>query len=154
MNTINKKLEKHEERIDIKRRMEGGSVGFTYCSKSRKHKTPWWNERVKEATHLKVKRFRIWMRSRVPESRRLYIQAKNSYNRIKKPEKSKAWGKICDDLENDLQENKKLTDHVANSYRTGTSEKVYNIKDPLPMRFLQYQQILITIEKKMFQKPA
>lgn len=105
------------------------STGFKYSTTTRKKKTPWWTEEVKKAVKEKTGAFRRWMKERTPETREVYEAKRNSANRVKTETKQLKWKQLCDDLEKDLQGNKKLIYQLAKSYRKGRSEKADNIKD-------------------------
>jgi len=105
------------------------SIGYSYSSNSKRRKTPWWNDEVKTAVRTKTHEFREWMRNRTAEQRRKYEQSRNQSNNIKRKAKAEAWERLCADLENDLQGNRKLIFHLAKAYRKGNHDKCLNIKD-------------------------
>ena len=70
------------------------------------------------------------MKKRTRDSRKEYEKKRNECNSIKREAKTSSWYRICEDLEKDLEGNKKLIFHLANAYRKGTTEKALNIKDP------------------------
>ncbi len=82
---------------------------------SKRKQTIWWNEEVKDAVKVKNRLFRIWMKERTPETRASYIAARNYSERIKRLSKKTSWNKVCQDLEADVRDTKKLIYNIANS---------------------------------------
>ena len=72
--------------------------------------------------------FVIWMKERTPETRASYIAARNDSERIKRLSKKICWVNVCQDLEADVRDTKKLIYNIANSYRKGKTERPYSIK--------------------------
>ena len=75
---------------------------------SKRKQTIWWNEEVKYAVNVKNRLFRVWMKERTPETRAPYIAARNDSERIKRLSKNASWNKVCQDLEEDVRDTKKI----------------------------------------------
>ena len=56
-------------------------VGFKWTSVSRKKQTAWWNEELKSKVKYKHICFRLWMKSRAPESRETFTTARREVHR-------------------------------------------------------------------------
>ena len=69
------------------------------------------------------------MGSRTAENRKNYKTKRNQANAAKRNAKQEKWKQICDDLEENLQGNKKLLFQMTQNYRKGKTEKVYDIRD-------------------------
>ena len=95
----------------------------------KKKMTPWWNDEVREAVKKKMKSFRIWMKTRTPQSRQEYVLARSEAERVKRLSKQQCWIKIGEDLATDHQGNRKLLYSLAKSYRKKTAEGTFAIKD-------------------------
>ena len=107
------------------------TVGFIWKTMSKRKQTIWWNEEVKDAVKVKNRLFRIWMKERTPETRASYIAARNDTidsERINRLSKKTSWNKLCQDIEADVRDPKKLIYNIANSYRKGKTETWYSIK--------------------------
>ena len=76
-----------------------------------------------------MKKFRKWMKTRNHQDRVAYIEARRETEKIKISEKSKAWKKIGDELNRDLQGTRKLLYNIARNYRTVNKEIAYAMKD-------------------------
>ena len=74
-------------------------------------------KKLKDAVKVKHRLFMIWMRERTPETRASYIAARNDSERIRRLSKKTSWNKVCQDLEADVRDTKKLIYNIVNSYR-------------------------------------
>jgi len=95
----------------------------------KKKMTPWWSEEVREAVKLKMRTFRIWMKTRSVVDRLHYVEARNGAERVKRKAKQDCWNQIGIDLEEDLNGTKKLLYSLAKRYRGKKNEGAYAIKD-------------------------
>lgn len=102
-------------------------VKKVYCG--RKKTTAWWTLDVKNSVKMKMKAFRLWMKTRTPEHRLSYVLQRNETERIKRIEKTKAWNDIGKDLKEDHKGTKKLLFSLAKNYRGKNTEVSYAIKD-------------------------
>ena len=68
------------------------------------------------------------MKESTPDTRASYIAARNDSERIKRLSKKTSWYKVCQDLEADVRDTKKLIYSIGISYRKGKPERPYNIK--------------------------
>ena len=68
------------------------------------------------------------MKERTPETRASYIAARNDSERTKRLSRKTSWNKVCQDLEADVRDTKKLIYVIANSYRKWKTERPYRIK--------------------------
>ena len=78
---------------------------------------------------MKMKAFRLRMKTRRPEHRIDYELQRNETERIKRREKAKAWSKIGRDVKEDHTGTKKLLFSMAKNYRGKNNEVSYDIKD-------------------------
>ena len=101
------------------------SMGYKYNRANKRKRTPWWNDSVKQAVSEKGVAFRKW----TAENRKNYKTKRNQAHAAKRDAKQEKWKQIFDDLEEDLQGNKKLLFQMAKNYRKEKTEKVYNIRD-------------------------
>ena len=70
----------------------------------------------------------------------------------KKKAKYEAWNRLCKDLEQDLNGNKKLLYHMAKSYRKGNQDKSFNIKDSETYHILTARADIDKTWKEYFSK--
>ena len=102
-------------------------VKRVYCGK--KKTTAWWTAEVVNSVKMKMKAFRLRMKTRRPEHRIDYELQRNETERIKRREKAKAWSKIGRDLKEDHTGTKKLLFSMAKNDRGKNNEVSYDIKD-------------------------
>ena len=106
---------------------ETTGVKTFYCG--RKKTAAWWTAEVINSVKMKMKAFRLWMKTRRPEHRIDYERQRNENERIKRKEKAKAWSKIGRDLKEDHTGTKKLLFSIAKNYRGKNNEVSYAVKD-------------------------
>ena len=87
------------------------------------------SEEAREAVKLKMRTFRMWVRTRSVVDRLLYIEARNEAERVKKKAKQGCWNQMGIDLEEDLNGTKKLLYSLTKRYRRKKNEGAYAIKD-------------------------
>ena len=104
------------------------TVGFKWKTMSKRKQTIWWNEEVDDAVKVINRVFRIWMKERTPDTRASYTAARNDSERINRLSKKRSWNKVCQYLDADVRDTKKLIYNTANSYRKGTTEIPYSIE--------------------------
>ena len=112
---------------DINNSIEN-TVGFKRTSVSRKKQMAWWNEKLKSKVKYKQKCFRLWMKSRTPESREEYATARREAHKYKRQSKTDAWNTLCKEMERDVIETKKLIYQLAKSYRKNQQQCLFTIK--------------------------
>jgi len=93
-----------------------------YCGK--KKTAVWWTKEVRDSVKMKMKAFRLWMKSRTPENRLNYTLQRKETERIKKNEKAKAWSKGGRDLNEDHCGTKKLLFRMVKNYRGKNKKSV------------------------------
>ena len=122
-------VEKHWRSLktDINNSIEN-TVGFKWTSVSRKKQTAWWNEELKSQVKYKQRCFRLWMKSRTPESREAYTTARREAHKFKRQAKTDAWNTLCKEMERDVIGTKKLIYQLAKSYRKGQQQHPFTIK--------------------------
>ena len=122
-------VEKHWRSLktDINNSIEN-TVGFKWTSVSRKKQTAWWNEELKSKVKYKQRCFRLWMKSRTPESREAYTTARREAHKFKRQAKTDAWNTLCKEMERDVIGTKKLIYQLAKSYRKGQQQRPFTIK--------------------------
>jgi hypothetical protein len=77
-------------------------IGSKVSGCTKKKTTAWWTEAVREAVKNKMKKFRIWMKTRRQEDRDGYVEARNEAERIKRDSKTATWQRIGEELERDI----------------------------------------------------
>ena len=111
----NKKWHKNSS-IESNRKKDNISYGLMKPWRKKKS-TPRWTERLWEAVKNKMKKFRKWMKTRHHIDRVAYIEARRETEKIKISDNSKAWKKIGDELNRDLQGTRKLLYNLARKYQ-------------------------------------
>ena len=91
-------VEKHSRSLktDINNSIEN-TVGFKWTSVSREEQTAWWNEELKSKVKYKQRCFRSWMKSRTPESREAYKNARREAHKFKRQSKTAARNIQCEE---------------------------------------------------------
>jgi hypothetical protein len=95
---------------------------------TRKRHTPWWTDDVKAAVKEKTSKMRTWLKYRSPETREQYVKARNYAEQLKREAKTQAAINAANELNNDIQDNKKKIFKMAKAYRK-MNESSHNIKD-------------------------
>ncbi len=104
------------------------TMGTKVVGGSRKKQTPWWNEEVKNAVLEKIRKMRLWLKHRTPETREEYVQARNATEEMKRDARINVWRKLGEEIEVDMSRGKKKVFWLAKLYRKDKT-KVHNIKD-------------------------
>ena len=122
-------VEKHWRNLktDINNSIEN-TVGFKWTSVSRKKQTAWWNEELKSKVKYEQRCFRLWMKSRTPESREAYTTARREAHKFKRQSKKDSWNILCEEMDRDVIGTKKLIYQLATSYRKGQQQRPFTIK--------------------------
>ncbi|XP_076039470.1 uncharacterized protein LOC143024543 [Oratosquilla oratoria] len=132
-------------------------VGVKWTGGCKKKRTAYWNEEVQEAVREKNKYYRLWIKRRTEEARQQYVRKRNAAKSIKRKAQKDSWEQLGQDLEQDLQNSKKLLYSIAKSYRKGNGEYNYSIKDSqgnlltepeeIDKRWKEYFSNLLNIEE-------
>lgn len=84
---------------------------------TRKRRTPWWNETVKDSIKCKNKAYRRWMKAKYHETRLRYVQQRNKANNIMRKAKKESWESLAKDLNEDNKSSKKRVYKLTKSMR-------------------------------------
>ena len=84
------------------------TVRFKWTPVSIKNQTSWWNEELKLKVKYKQRCFRLWTKSRTPESREAYTTARREAHTFKRQSKKDAWNTIREEMEWHVIGTKKL----------------------------------------------
>ena len=104
-------------------------VGVKWIGGTKKKRSAYWTEEVREAVANKNRAFRRWLKVRTEESRQRYVNLRNTDKTIQNRARDNAWRNIGEDLEKDVEVTRKLLFSMAKSYRKGGNEQQFSVKN-------------------------